>query len=200
MSSAITENRNIEARLESEIKGIETQIDQFTYQSHAASKFLAKKKITERLKDRLDTKLKEDLAEARKVINGKIKKIFDATVRKNINVRVNEDFSISLKSTDGIELPKSSGENQLVGLIFTAALAEYGSYDKKCKRSTFTSGNRGTFSIRCSFRTARWNLQNSHSRVHIPSMASQVVVMVSKEQGSENVLSILEENWSRGLC
>ena len=84
LSSAITENRNIEARLESEIKGIETQIDQFTYQSHAASKFLAKKKITERLKDRLDTKLKEDLAEARKVINGKIKKIFDATVRKTL--------------------------------------------------------------------------------------------------------------------
>ena len=39
LSSAITENRNIEARLESEIKGIETQIDQFAYQSHAASKF-----------------------------------------------------------------------------------------------------------------------------------------------------------------
>ena len=192
LSSARTENRNIEARLEDEIRGYEKQIDQLAYESQAASKFLAKKKITERLKNRLDSKLKEDLAEARKVINGKIKKIFDATVRKNINVRVNEDFSISLKSTDGIELPKSSGENQLVGLIFTAALAEYAKLRQNAKDQLLLPGTEAPLVLDAPFGQLDGTYKTATAE-YIPSMASQVVVMVSKEQGSENVLSILEE-------
>ena len=63
----------------------------------------------------------------------RLKKSLTLRLEKNINVRVNEDFSISLKSTDGVELPKSSGENQLVGLIFTAALAEYAKLRQNAK-------------------------------------------------------------------
>ena len=36
-----------------------------------------------------------------------------------------EDYGISLVNQAGTQLPKSSGENQLLGLAFTAALVEF---------------------------------------------------------------------------
>ena len=38
---------------------------------------------------------------------------------------MSSDYSISLVNEAGTQMPKSSGENQLLGLAFTAALVEF---------------------------------------------------------------------------
>ena len=42
-----------------------------------------------------------------------------------MKMRMNKDFSLDLLYEDGVPLPQSAGEDQLVGLIFTASLIDF---------------------------------------------------------------------------
>ena len=106
-----------------------------------AQKFVKRKKFTADLIVRTEKLLEEALEEARKMIQSSVKKIVSETARKNFRVVIGKDFSVQITDADsGRPMAKSEGENQLLGLAFTAALCSYAKLRQNAKHPMLLPG------------------------------------------------------------
>jgi len=144
------------------------------------------------LKQYLQNKLEEEINLARRVINSFVKEIIDKTARKNFKVVVDKNFSINLLDDWGNDMAKSEGENQLLGLAFTGALAKFAKVRKNSKSKLLLPGTEAPLVLDAPF--GKLDPIYKHATAEfLPNMASQVIVMVNKEQGSKRVLELLED-------
>ena len=104
-----------------------------------------------------------------------------------------EDYVISLLNSDGIVLPKSSGENQLLGLAFTAGLIDFAKGRRKAKDYRLLAGTIAPLVLDSPFGQLDETYRATTAEF-IPKMANQVVLLVSKSQGSEDVLNVLRDH------
>lgn len=112
-------------RSEADQKAHEKKIMELSAKDDEAQKFIRKRNLCIKLQGYLENKLVEDEKDARKVLRASIGKIIEETTRKNFQFKMADDYSMQLLSDLGIPLTKSGGENQLLGLAFTAALVEF---------------------------------------------------------------------------
>ncbi len=104
---------------------IDRDINTLAQQDQQTAIYAKRRNLCETIKGILELQLVEEETQARKVLRAGIRKILEATTRKVLTLRMSDDYGISLVNSDGMALPKSSGENQLLGLAFTAALVEF---------------------------------------------------------------------------
>ena len=50
------------------------------------------------------------------MLRRQISKVLQATTRKNLRMKMPDGYNVSLVNEEGTQMPKSSGENQLLGL------------------------------------------------------------------------------------
>ena len=100
---------------------IDRQITELAKQDKQTAIYGRRRNLCEKIKGQLEVQLVQEEGAARKVLRAGIKKILEATTRKALNLNMTDDYVISLVNSDGTAMPKSSGENQLLGLAFTAA-------------------------------------------------------------------------------
>lgn len=140
------------------------------------------------LTDRLDSEINT----ARKIINSYVRDIIEKTARKDFKVIVDKSFTVLLKDKYGQDMPKSEGENQLLGLAFTGALAKFAKLRKNASGKILLPGTEAPLVLDAPF--GKLDTVYKHATAEfLPEMASQVIVMVNKEQGSERVLNLLED-------
>jgi DNA sulfur modification protein DndD len=151
--------------------------------------FIERYTLCQTLKERLVTELAEEERLAKQVLRASIERILEKTSRKAFRLRMTDDYAVSLVNSAGTRMPKSGGENQLLGLIFTAALVEFAKVRENAKDVRLLKGTIAPLVLDSPF----GQLDDSYRATtaeYVPEMAGQVVLMVSRQQGG-GVLDVL---------
>ena len=184
-------NKRDIAALESALPKLRKQLTDIEKEHQDAKIFVSRKNFTADLIVRTEQLLEEALEEARKMIQSSVKKIVSETARKNFKVSIGTDFSVKITDAGSNRpMAKSEGENQLLGLAFTAALCSYAKLRKNAKHPMLLPGTIAPLVLDAPFGKLDRNYKEAVADF-IPKMAGQVIVMVNNEQGSKNVLELL---------
>ena len=184
-------NRRDISAIDAALPKLRKQLADIEKEHNEAKTFVSRKNFTADLIERTEQLLKEALEEARKMIQGSVKKIISETARKNFRVSIDSDFSVKITDADSNRpMAKSEGENQLLGLAFTAALCAYAKLRKNAKHPMLLPGTIAPLVLDAPFGKLDKNYKEAVADF-IPKMAGQVIVMVNNEQGSKNVLELL---------
>lgn len=172
---------------------IDRDINALAQQDNQTAIYAKRRNLCESIKGTLELQLVEEENHARKVLRASIRKILEATTRKALNLRMSDDYGISLVNSDGITLPKSSGENQLLGLAFTAALVEFARIRENAQDYKLLPGTIAPLVLDSPFGQLDESYRHTTAEF-IPKMSRQVVLLLSRSQGSEEVLSALQSH------
>ncbi|MBN7757690.1 AAA family ATPase [Nitratireductor aquimarinus] len=172
---------------------IDRDINALAQQDNQTAIYAKRRNLCESIKGTLELQLVEEENLARKVLRAGIKKILEATTRKALNLCMSDDYGISLVNSDGITLPKSSGENQLLGLAFTAALVEFAKIRENAQDYKLLPGTIAPLVLDSPFGQLDESYRHTTAEF-IPKMSRQVVLLLSRSQGSEEVLSALQNH------
>lgn len=171
---------------------LDREINTLAQQDVQTAIYAKRRALCETIKGTLETQLVEEEKFAKSVIRASIKKILDATSRKALQLRMSENYDISLVNADGTALAKSSGENQLLGLSFTAALVEFAKNRERAEDYKLLPGTIAPLVLDSPFGQLDPDYRQTTAE-YIPEMAHQVVLLLSKSQGSPEVLEELSD-------
>lgn len=152
--------------------------------------FIQRHALCEVLKSRLEQELSQEEDEARNMLRAQIGKVLNSTTRKIFRLKMTDEYAVSLLNEEGTQLPKSSGENQLLGLAFTAALVEFARLRQNAGDHRLLRGTVAPLVLDSPF----GQLDDSYRRTtgeHVPRMARQVVLMVSGSQAGGGAVEAL---------
>jgi DNA sulfur modification protein DndD len=176
---------------ENEKKNSEYELKKLAEEDIGSRIFGRRYALCETLKGRLERELLEEEKEARSVLRHSIKKILDKTSRKTFRMKMTDDYGISLVNDAGTQLPKSSGENQLLGLAFTAALVEFARIRQNAEDYRLLRGTVAPLVLDSPFGQLDEEYRKTTAQ-YVPQMAGQVILLVTKTQGSDGVIEALE--------
>ena len=186
LKSNLTSTERDKLRIESDIIQL-AKLDQQT------AVHLRRLNLCESIKGKLETELATEENQARKLLRAGISRILKSTSRKILTLRMTDDYEVSLVNDEGMPVAKTTGENQLLGLAFTAALVEFAKIRKDAQDPYLLRGTIAPLVIDSPF----GQLDNDYrltTAEFIPKMARQVVLLVSSSQGTEPVLKCLRDH------
>ncbi|MCE8532262.1 AAA family ATPase [Ruegeria pomeroyi] len=183
---------NIESTGRDKIR-IDNEITELAKQDKQTAIYARRRNLCESIKGKLEVQLVHEEDQARKVLRAGIRRILEATTRKVLKLRMTDDYVISLVNSDGTALPKSSGENQLLGLAFTAALVEFAKVRRNAQDYRLLPGTIAPLVLDSPFGQLD-EAYRATTAEFIPKMARQVVLLVSRSQGSEDVLNAVRDH------
>lgn len=179
-------------KLESEKSTLDRELVKVASTNKKARKLLNKKFMLEKSAAFLEMVLKQYENEARKEIEEQINNILTQVAHRDYKCKINSNFSIELTFEDGRSTPKSSGENQLLSLVFIASLVRYAASRVNKEDVVLKPGTIAPLVLDSPFGQLDTNYQESTAQ-WIPQLAEQVVLLVSSSQGNERVLAALEQ-------
>ena len=171
---------------------IDQEINDLAHQDQYAAIYGRRRALCESIKGTLELQLVEEEKRARSVLRAGIGKILEATSHKTLTLRMTNDYAISLVNSDGMALPKSSGENQLLGLAFTAALVEFAKVRENAHDYKLLPGTITPLVLDSPFGQLDEAYRTTTAQF-IPKMARQVVLLLSQSKGSQEVLEALQD-------
>jgi len=172
---------------------IDAEITELAKKDKQTAIFARRRNLCETIKGELEVQLVTEEEQARKVLRAGIRRILEATTKKALKLRMTDAYDISLINSDGVALPKSSGENQLLGLAFTAALVEFANIRRNAQDYRLLPGTIAPLVLDSPFGQLDEDYRATTAQF-IPKMARQVVLLVSRSQGSDDVLNVLKEH------
>ncbi len=172
---------------------IDAEITELAKKDRQTAIFARRRNLCETIKGELEVQLVTEEEQARKVLRAGIRRILEATTKKALKLRMTDAYDISLVNSDGVALPKSSGENQLLGLAFTAALVEFANIRRNAQDYRLLPGTIAPLVLDSPFGQLDEDYRATTAQF-IPKMARQVVLLVSRSQGSDDVLNVLKEH------
>jgi DNA sulfur modification protein DndD len=181
----------IQARLrhsERDASDAKRRIDDLSKNNEKAQKIIHKREFAESAAKHLERILKDHETSARGFIQKLVNNALDTVTRKDYKFKLNEDFSMDLIQ-EGRPVPRSSGENQLMTLAFTAALAEF-SRTRSRADGILLPGIVAPLVLDSPFGQLDKRYRKDTARF-VPEMAEQVVVFLSSSQGTEEVMQAL---------
>jgi DNA sulfur modification protein DndD len=173
-----------------EIEQIRREIRELASKDEGARKYVDCENLAREIKEKLKRQLKSDEKSARGVIRKIISDIIDATTRKNLKVRLGEDYVVDLMNSDNQPMPKSEGENQLLGLAFTAALAQFAKLRAQASGLILLPGTEAPLVLDAPFGKLD-SVYKPATAEFLPTMSKQLVFMLNKEHCSDNVMSAI---------
>jgi DNA sulfur modification protein DndD len=190
------ENRKMElltliSGLEREKLDYEATRNELVRKSEAARRFVKRAQLAAALTARLQSRLQEEEEVARAAIEKDIDAIVQRFMRKPVRVKLDKDYQLRLFDEKGVEVAKSTGENQLLGLAFTGAIAKYAKEREDSGDDILLPGTVAPLVVDSPF----GHLDPLYRRgvaEFLPDLASQVILLVSTSQASDAVMGTLE--------
>jgi DNA sulfur modification protein DndD len=170
----------------------EKKRDELVKKSEAARRFVKRAQLAAALTARLEGRLKSEEDAARTSIEAEIDNIVKKFMRKPATVKLDRDYQLRLFDERGQEIAKSTGENQLLGLAFTGAIAKYAKEREKDVDDILLPGTVSPLVVDSPF----GHLDPLYRRgvaEFLPNLASQVILLVSTSQASDAVMSTLAD-------
>ncbi|MFG6592644.1 AAA family ATPase [Sulfitobacter sp. 1A12157] len=199
-SRAITQKRQAEARtieLKTAINSYETQknnlklqLNQLTEKSEAARRYVKRAQLSAALTNRLEERLKREEENARSAIEREIDEIVQKFMRKPAKVSLDRNYQLLLLDERQTEVAKSTGENQLLGLAFTGAIAKYAKERENDNDDILLPGTVAPLVVDSPFGHLDPLYRGSVAEF-LPKLASQVILLVSTSQASDAVMASL---------
>lgn len=171
-------------------KRLEQDLDIVGRKSKGAQKLLYRRNLLVRSVSLLAGLLGQYEDEARRIIQGEINEILKVVAHRDYTCRINPNFSIELTFADGRPTPKSSGENQLLSLVFIASLIKFAASRIEDATLILKPGTVAPLVLDAPFGQLDESYREDTAR-YIPKLAEQVVLLVSSSQGDEKVLEVL---------
>ncbi|QIP41485.1 hypothetical protein G9444_4241 [Rhodococcus erythropolis] len=137
----------------------------------------------------------------RRRLEAELQAIFGSITIKKYTPRLNANFELTLhQDVDGVELqvPKSTGENQILSVSFVAAVSKLAREIRTEHRAEGDgAADSGTYPIvmDAAFGSLDKNYQKEVSRA-LARLAPQLIVLVSKSQGMGEVINELRPHVS----
>lgn len=138
----------------------------------------------------LSNELKGHERSARQLIQSEVSRIIKETARRDYKYKLSDDYRMELLYEDGSMVPRSTGESQLVSLAFIAALVRYAKMRSKADGRILIPGIVAPLILDSPFGQLDDVYREATARF-VPQLAEQVVVLVSRSQGDENVLGAM---------
>ena len=168
----------------------ENERDELVRKSAAAQRFVKRASLAAALTERLEGRLQDEEEAARSSIETEIDKIVQQVMRKSVSVTLDKDYRLRLTDQSGSEVAKSTGENQLLGLAFTGAIAKYAKERADASDDILLPGTIAPLVIDSPFGHLDPVYRRSVAEF-LPKLASQVILFVSTSQASEVVMEQL---------
>lgn len=201
-SRAITQKRQAEARTielktainsyEAQKNNLKSQLNQLTEKSDAARRYVKRAQLSAALTNRLEERLKREEENARAAIEREIDAIVQKFMRKSAKVSLDRNYQLLLLDERQAEVAKSTGENQLLGLAFTGAIAKYAKERENDNDDILLPGTVAPLVVDSPFGHLDPLYRGSVAEF-LPKLASQVILLVSTSQASDAVMSSLGE-------
>lgn len=172
------------------IEDFQRQIQDLSRKHEGARKLGDRIRLTDLAFKTLVSQIEMYEEEARKQIREEVNRIIDEVARRHYRFEMEDDFSIRLCFPNGKAVPKSAGENQLMGLAFIASLVHFAKRRLEDTHQLLAPGTAAPLVLDSPF----GQLDDSYrSGVvnFVPNMSSQVVLLVSSSQGNEEISTIL---------
>ncbi|KTS25895.1 hypothetical protein NS228_23830 [Methylobacterium indicum] len=162
-----------------------------------AKQILRKRSLAVAAAKLLGDKLREYEDDARVEIEAEINRILHKAARRDYRFRFADDFTMSLhlNDVDG-PIPKSGGENQLMSLVFTAALVAFARARLGQEHAILSPGTVAPLVLDA----AIGHLDRSYrsaTAAFLPSMAGQVLLLLSSGHTEGGVLDALAPHVGR---
>ncbi|UXC92199.1 AAA family ATPase [Sphingobium sp. RSMS] len=171
-------------------KDFESQRDQLVQKSEAAKRYVRRAQLAAALTTRLQGRLQQEEEAARASIEKEIDGIVQSVMRKSVKVTLDKNYQLKLTDERGTEAAKSTGENQLLGLAFTGAIAKYAKERADLVDDILLPGTVAPLVVDSPF----GHLDPVYRRgvaEFLPKLASQVILFVSTSQASDVVMEML---------
>ncbi|CCF18084.1 conserved hypothetical protein; putative RecF/RecN/SMC protein, N-terminal; putative ATPase involved in DNA repair; putative Chromosome segregation ATPases [Pseudorhizobium banfieldiae] len=166
--------------------------DELIRKSDAAKRYVKRAQLSAALMARLESRLSAEEEAARSTIEGDIDLIVQRFMRKPAKVKLDKDYQLRLYDEHGVEVAKSTGENQLLGLAFTGAIAKFAKTREDDDDDILLPGTVAPLVVDSPF----GHLDPLYRRgvaEFLPNLASQVILLVSTSQASDVVMTTLAE-------
>ena len=177
---------NYERQKEAQI----SQLNELTRRSEAARRYVKRAQLAAALTARLEKRLTSEEETARDVIEHEIDAIVQKFMRKTARVKLDCNYQLQLFNDQNIELAKGTGENQLLGLAFTGAIAKYAKERGNDENDILLPGTIAPLVVDSPFGHLD-PIYRGGVAEFLPNLASQVILLVSTSQASDVVLKTL---------
>lgn len=175
---------------ENDILQKEKELEQSQKLQFANSLLLKKKEILDLLIEHLENELNSHIEQSRKVISKQVNDFLDVAASKSLSIYIDENFGLKVKFANDKSLPKSGGENQLISLVFTAALVGHAKLRKNATGSLLLPGTVAPLFLDSPFGQLDQDYQVQVAKL-LPMLSDQLVLLLSNSQGNEKVLDAL---------
>ena len=200
LDNQITEHTKDIGSLEDDIDSIETELQQVQQDIDDAREENKKAKLERRraqtvayLHDQIESLFEQYQNSVRSQVNERVNDLFQNIIEKQYYAEVTEDYSLRILKDvgqqEGETVAKSTGERQVASLSFIATLVSLAKerYESEDETAYFTGGIYPML-MDSPFGYLDPTYQKRVSRM-LPKMASQVVVLVTDSQWSDEVAS-----------
>lgn len=143
--------------------------------------------------ERLEKELDKYREESRKIIIEKVNNILQETARRDYFAEIDESFNLDMfygETTTAVA--KSGGENQLLSLAFIASLVSFAADRREEAKQLLKPGTMAPLMLDSPFGQLDPSYRKSTAQF-LPTLAGQVVLLVSKTQGDDDVIDALGE-------
>jgi DNA sulfur modification protein DndD len=159
--------------------------------SEGAKRFVRKVELTTDLINRLTSKLNREETYARVMIRDKLNEIIKEFMRKSFKVEIDKDYKLTVFDENDNKAAKSTGENQLLGLAFTGAIAHFAKDRQFEDDDILLPGTEAPLVVDSPFGHLD-TIYKGGVAEFLPKLARQIVLLVSTSQASKEVMNELE--------
>ncbi|MGO6926119.1 AAA family ATPase [Rhizobium ruizarguesonis] len=178
--------------LQRDMADLERRRDELIRKSDTAKRYVKRAQLSSALMARLDSRLAQEEEAARSTIEEEIDRIVQKFMRKPVRVKLDKDYQLRLYDEHGVEVAKSTGENQLLGLAFTGAISKFAKSRQNDNDDILLPGTVAPLVVDSPF----GHLDPLYRRgvaEFLPDLASQVILLVSTSQASDVVMATLAD-------
>ena len=172
------------------LNAIDGDLEKAREQQFASSLLSKKVKLLDKAIDKLETELEEHIQSTKGVITHQVNSFLETAASKSLKIKINNDFSLDVIFENGKSLPKSGGENQLISLVFTAALIKHAKNRAKASGTMLLPGTIAPLFLDAPFGQLDQDYQVQAAKL-LPELSDQLVLMLSNSQGNDHVLDAL---------
>ncbi len=173
------------------IQDLRRKRDKLLAHNERAQGLQSKIKLLDATIIRLDAELDKYRKDSRKTIIEKVNDILKETARRNYFANIDESFNLDMfYGQTKTPVAKSSGENQLLSLSFIASLVGFAAERRKETSQLLKPGTMAPLMLDSPFGQLDPSYRQSTAEF-LPTLAGQVVLLVSKTQGDGDVIDAL---------
>jgi DNA sulfur modification protein DndD len=177
--------------LKADYESVNREFEKKAIKDESTKKLVIRKQLVEQSAGILRVALSRYEKEAREDIEKQTNEILTKVTHNHRKCRIGDNFSIELLKDDGVSCPKSSGENQLLSLVFISSLIQFASSRADDDNILLKPGTVAPLVLDSPFGQLDKDYQEDAAR-NIPALAPQVILLVSSSQGNPKVLDAIE--------